>query len=101
MFLISWSLAPAATQTPRVGARLAREVTALNDLGAATDEFQQLDAIRRISEELRPNGGPEQSQSRMVLHSLIGSVWDYTFMHYYALQRERKDRAAQDSGRSQ
>src|SRR5208283_3987258 len=28
-------------------------MTALNDLGAATDEFHQLDAIRKISEELK------------------------------------------------
>jgi hypothetical protein len=64
-------------------------MTAMNDLGAATDEFHQLDAIRRISEELRSTGGLQQSPSHSVLHSLIGTVWDYTFMYYYDLQRKR------------
>jgi len=74
---------------------------ALNDLSAATDEFHQLDAIRRINEELRPHAGAEHSESRRVLHSLIGSVWNYTFMYYYALQRECKNSPSRDSERSQ
>ena len=74
---------------------------ALNDLSVATDEFHQLDAIRKISEELKPDGGPVQSPPRMAVHSLIECVWHYTFMRYYDLQRERAERGFQASGRSQ
>ncbi len=72
-------------------------MSALNDLSTATDEFQQLDAIRRIKEGLTSHGTPEHSEPRRILYSLIGSVWDYTFMHYYALQRKRKEGTHQDN----
>lgn len=63
-----------------------------------SDHLRALGLVKQLEDELRKPTWSELSEehARRLVHRLTHTVWHYTFMHYFAL--EKKSRDAHDSG---
>jgi Apea-like HEPN len=78
---------------PRIEQELRDKLETLSTAARTDDEFERLDAVREVNDQLS-DAPPKDSEHVEVVRRLVETAWGYVFMHHFWLRQSRSSSRA-------